>query len=253
MKGHRIFSVLMLVAVTVPGLAAAAEGGEGAVGWERAFTNLGNQASIQRGAKLFMSYCSGCHEAKYMRYVRLSEDIGLTQDQVQQNLMFAGDKIYDPMTNAMRASDQTTWLGKDVPDLSLVARSRGVDWIYSYLESFYVDPSRPLGWNNAIFDKAAMPNPLWELQGIQVPVYETVENEQGMKEKHLVGLKMASPGKLSPEEFDRTVRDITTFLEYVGEPAKIKRQSMGIWVLLFVVIFTLLAWLLKHEYWKDVH
>lgn len=246
--------LIVAFAFLVPTTAIAASGGgDGAVEFERAFTNLDDQSSLQRGAKYFVNYCLGCHSAQYMRYTRLHEDLGLTERQVEENLMFSAEKIFQPMTIAMRSADQEVWFGTGIPDLSLVARSRGVDWIYNYLKSFYLDPSRPMGWNNAVFDNASMPNPLWELQGLQVPVYETHINEAGIEEQKLVGIELAKEGRLSEEEFDQVVRDITTFLEYTGEPAKMKRESMGIWVLLFLAIFTFFAWLLKREYWRDVH
>lgn len=232
---------------------AASGGGEGVGEWERANTNLDDTASLQRGAKLFVNYCLGCHSARHMRYTRLAQDIGLTQEQVEENLMFTAEKIHEPMTIAMRDSDQEAWFGAPVPDLSLTARARGTDWIYNYLKGFYVDPSRPTGWNNTVFPNAVMPNPLWELQGIRVPEYKTVTNEFGAEEQKLVGIHKATEGRLSEEQFDQAVRDLTTFLEYVGEPAKMKRESMGIWVLLFIAIFTFLAYLLKREYWRDVH
>lgn len=244
---------LALVLTTIPALATAAGGGEGVGGFERAYTNLGNKASLQRGAKLFANYCLGCHSARYMRYNRLAEDLGLTEEQVESNLMFTAEKIHEPMTIAMRDADQQTWFGTEVPDLSLTARSRGTDWIYNYLKGFYLDPQRPAGWNNTVFPNAAMPNPLWRLQGIQVPEYETTTNEFGGEERTLVGIHLAQEGRLSEEEFDRVVRDLTTFLEYMGEPAKMKRESMGVWVLLFIGVFTFFAFLLKREYWRDVH
>lgn len=246
-------TIILAVCLAVPGVVRAASGGGEQAEFERANTNLKDTASLQRGAKLFVNYCLGCHSARHMRYTRLAQDIGLTDAQVENNLMFTAEKIHQPMTIAMRDADQVTWFGTAVPDLSLTARSRGTDWIYNYLKGFYVDPSRPTGWNNTVFPNAAMPNPLWELQGIQVPEYETKTNEFGGTEKHLAGVHKATEGRLSEEEFDRVVRDLTTFLEYVGEPAKMKRESMGIWVLLFIGVFTFLAYLLKREYWHDVH
>lgn len=243
--------VLLLVATPVPGNAAG--GGEGVGEFQRANTNLDDKAALQRGAKLFANYCLGCHSAEHMRYNRLAEDLGLTEAQVENNLMFTADKIHEPMTIAMSKTDQQAWFETVVPDLSLTARSRGTDWIYNYLKGFYVDPTRPTGWNNTVFENAVMPNPLWRLQGVQVPEYEVTTNEFGAKERKLVGLSQATEGRLSDEEFDRVVRDLTIFLEYMGEPAKMQRESMGIWVLLFIGIFTFFAYLLKREYWRDVH
>lgn len=249
---RRSLLLLSMLAAAMP-LARAVAPTDSAVEFERAYTNLGSQASLQRGAQLFVNYCLGCHSAKYMRYNRLHEDLGLTETQVQMNLMFSADKLFEHMNIAMPGDDQAAWFGNPVPDLSLVARSRGVDWIYNYLKGFYLDPERPMGWNNAVFPNAVMPNPLWELQGVQVPEYETRVNAAGIEEKKLVAIHKAREGRLTEQEFDQVARDIVTFLEYMGEPAKMKRESLGIWVLLFLAIFTSMAWLLKREYWRDVH
>lgn len=241
---------LITMLLCLPVSAFASEGGSG---MEPVYINVNNRAALQRGAKLFINYCLGCHSLKYQRYIRLAEDLGLDPERVEQSLMYTGDQIYDLMTNAMAPEQAEKWFGIAPPDLTLTARSRGGTWIYNYLQSFYLDPSRPMGWNNTVLENAAMPNPLWMLQGIQIPVYETVVNELGRKEKHLVDLKFIRDGRLTEEQFERVVRDITTFLVYVGEPAKLVRKSMGIWVMLFIAFFTLMAWLLKREYWRDVH
>lgn len=242
---------LFLSAFPFSGNAASGAGGIGE--FERAYTNLDDKASLQRGAKLFANYCLGCHSAEHMRYNRLAADLDLTEAQVEDNLMFTAEKIHEPMTIAMTETDQAAWFETAVPDLSLTARSRGPDWIYNYLKGFYVDPTRPTGWNNTVFPNATMPNPLWRLQGVQVPEYEITTNEFGAEQRELVGIHAATEGRLNEEEFDRVVRDLTTFLEYMGEPAKMKRESMGIWVLLFIGVFTFVAYLLKREYWRDVH
>ena len=218
---------------------------------QQAGTDLEDRASLQRGAQLYMNYCSGCHSLKYMRYSRLAEDLGLTEEQVMKNLNFTGGKFGDHIINAMPAKGSEQWFGKTPPDLSLISRVRGSDWIYTYLKSFYVDESRPLGWNNPVFPNASMPNPLWELQGIQRAVYGKKNEATG--ETPVERLEISQAGTQSAAEFDRTARDITAFLEYVGEPAALKRQSIGVWVILFLSFFTLLAYLLKKEYWKDVH
>lgn len=246
-------TILAILLVTVPLPGKSAVGGEGVGEFERAHTNLDDRASLQRGAKLFANYCLGCHSGEHMRYNRLAEDLELSEAQVENNLMFSAEKIHEPMTIAMSQTDQEAWFETAVPDLSLTARSRGTDWIYNYLKGFYVDPTRPTGWNNTVFPNAVMPNPLWRLQGVQVPEYEVTTNEFGAEERKLVGVRAATEGRLSEEEFDRVVRDLTTFLEYMGEPAKMKRESMGIWVLLFIGVFTFFAFLLKREYWRDVH
>lgn len=216
---------------------------------EQAGTDLGDQASLQRGAKLYMNYCSGCHSLKYLRYSRMAEDLGLGEDEVMANLNFTGAKFGEHILASMPAAQASSWFGQVPPDLSLVARSRGGDWIYTYLKSFYLDESRPLGWNNKLFPNASMPNPLWELQGLQHAEYGEVD---ALGERPVVGLKVTRAGQLDAEGFNQAARDITAFLEYAGEPAALKRQSIGVWVILFLAVFTLLAWFLKAEFWRDV-
>ncbi|MCA1713742.1 MAG: cytochrome c1 [Gammaproteobacteria bacterium] len=213
-------------------------------------TDLGDRASLQRGAQLYMNYCSGCHSLQYLRYSRMAEDLGLSEDEVQANLNFTGAKVGEQVQVAMPAEHAKQWFGSVPPDLSVISRVRGSDWIYTYLKSFYLDEARPLGWNNTLFPNASMPNPLWQMQGLQRPVYGKPDAVTG--EAHVARLTVAQPGSVEPEAFDQTVRDITNFLEYAGEPAALQRQSLGVWVILFLAFFTFLAWLLKKEYWKDV-
>ena len=217
----------------------------------QAGNDLSDRASLQRGAQLYMNYCAGCHSLKYMRYSRMAEDLGLTEDEVMKNLNFTGAKFGEQVQVSMPAAGGEKWFGKMPPDLSVISRVRGSDWIYTYLKSFYLDESRPLGWNNKLFPNASMPNPLWELQGLQHAEFGPVDPATG--ERHVEGLKVAQAGRQSAQEFDQTARDITNFLEYVGEPAALKRQSVGVWVILFLAALTFLAYLLKQEYWTDVH
>jgi ubiquinol-cytochrome c reductase cytochrome c1 subunit len=217
---------------------------------EHAGTDIADRASLQRGAQLFMNYCSGCHSLKYMRYSRLAEDLGLSEDMVMENLNFTGAKFGEQIQVAMPDEKAAQWFGQVPPDLSVTSRVRGPDWIYTYLKSFYLDESRPLGWNNTLFPNASMPNPLWTMQGVQRPVHGAEDEVTG--EPVVERLELATPGSQSAQQFDQTARDITAFLEYVGEPAALKRQSLGVWVILFLAFFTFLAWLLKTEYWKDV-
>jgi ubiquinol-cytochrome c reductase cytochrome c1 subunit len=218
---------------------------------QQAGTDLGDQGSLQRGAQLYMNYCSACHSLKYMRYSRLAEDLGLTEDEVMNNLNFTGAKFGEQILAAMPAEGAAGWCGTVPPDLSVTSRVRGGDWIYSYLKSFYIDESRPLGWNNTVFPNASMPNVLWEMQGVQRPVHGDRDPATG--ESTIAGLELSTPGTQDSMAFDQTARDITAFLEYVGEPAALKRQSIGVWVMLFLALLTFLAWLLKKEYWRDVH
>ncbi|MES5815641.1 cytochrome c1 [Pseudoxanthomonas sp. Soil82] len=217
---------------------------------QQAGNDLSDRASLQRGAKLYMNYCSSCHSLKFLRYSRMAEDLGLTEEEVMGNLNFTGAKFGEHIQVTMRDADGTEWFGKMPPDLSLISRVRGSDWIYTYLKSFYLDESRPLGWNNQLFPNASMPNPLWELQGLQHAEFGEPD-ETGTR--HPERLVVSGPGRLSAVEFDQTVRDITNFLEYAGEPAALKRQAMGVWVILFLVLLTFLGYLLKQEYWSDVH
>lgn len=222
-----------------------AAGGEGGY-LQHAGVNVKDIAAIQRGAKWFMNYCMSCHSAQYMRYNRLAEDLGLTEEQVMENLVFSEAKIGETMDIAMTAEQGTAWFGKAPPDLSLVARSRGTDWLYSYLLTFYQDETG--GWNNLMLPNAAMPHVLWQLQGIQKPIYAEHGDEEVVD--HLV---LDTPGLQTPEEYAGTARDIATFLDYLAEPAKLKRESIGIWVMLFLAAFALVAFALKSEYWRDVH
>ncbi|SFW61863.1 MULTISPECIES: cytochrome c1 [Luteibacter] len=235
---------LGLAVATLPALASEGEG------LASAGTNVSDRASLQRGAKLFFNYCVGCHSLKYVRYSRLASDLGLSEEEVMTNFNFTGAKFGEPVISHMPAEDAKAWFGKDPPDLSLEARAKGVDFIYNYLNSFYLDPSRPVGWNNTVFPNASMPNPLWELQGLQTAVHgEAAPGQEAAVEK----LEISTPGRMTPEEFHSATRDLTTFLEYTAEPAALERQSVGVWVILFLAGLTFLLYLLKHEYWKDVH
>jgi len=208
--------------------------------------NVRDVAASQRGAKLFVNYCLSCHAASYMRYNRLAEDLGLGEELVMKNLVFADAKIGDTMEVAMRPEDAVSWLGKAPPNLSLIARSRGADWLYTYFLTFYQDETG--GWNNLALPNASMPHVLWQLQGIQRPVYTTHDGHQFIEH-----LELAQPGRQTPAEYEETVRDLVTFLEYLGEPAEVKRKNVGIWVMLFLALFALVAYALKAEYWRDVH
>lgn len=237
-----VFAAGLLVSLA----ATANEGGN----LQQSGTDLDDVASLQRGAALYMNYCSGCHSLKYVRYARIGEDLGLSEDDVQANLDFNGGKIGDHVISPMSAEMGKAAFGKAPPDLSVIARVRGSDWIYTYLKSFYLDESRPVGWNNTLFANASMPNPLWELQGLQQPVFG---KKSAIGEMPVEGFTISQAGTQDAQQFDQTVRDITAFLEYAGEPAALKRQSVGVWAILFLVFLAFMAWLLKNEYWRDVH
>jgi ubiquinol-cytochrome c reductase cytochrome c1 subunit len=212
--------------------------------------DLTNQASLQRGVKYFVNYCSGCHSARYLRYNRVVQDLGLSVEQAEKNLIFTDQKVGDTMTNAMASEDGAKWFGKAPPDLSLIARTQGSDWLYSYLKGFYLDPSRPLGVNNLAYPNVSMPHVLWELQGWREPVYKKGAHGAGKAIDHL---ELVEPGLLSPQEYDVAVRDLVAFLTYMGEPAQLARLRVGTWVMLFLAVMLVLSYLLYKEYWKDVH
>ena len=239
-------ALVALIAPVSP--SAAAEGESGVI--QPANNDLGNIASLQRGAKYFVNYCLGCHSAKYVRYNRLAGDLRLTEDQLIENLMFTGERPFDTMISAMSAEDAKRWFGTAPPDLSLIARSRGTDWIYSYLRSFYLDDERPTGANNLVLEATAMPHVLWELQGWQEPVFQSAVD--GDEKANIERLEPASEGMLSKVEYDRVARDLANFLEYLSEPVQLERRRLGIRVILFLLVFLLVAYMLKKEYWKHV-
>jgi ubiquinol-cytochrome c reductase cytochrome c1 subunit len=246
-------TAIALLFAVLPLLSFAAEHG---VQLDKAPVNLGDKDSLMRGAKYFVNYCLSCHSAKFMRYSRMATDLGLSEDEVKQNLMFAAEKVGETMTVAMRPGDAIHWLGVAPPDLSVIARARGADWLYTYLRTFYLDESRPFGVNNLVFKDVAMPHVLWELQGLMKPVYMTETNAEGQPEKVIEKLEPADPASATPDkqrQYDLVVGDLVNFLVYMGEPAKPERQHLGLWVLFYLVIFLIVAYALKKEYWKDVH
>lgn len=215
--------------------------------------DVGNIASLQRGARNFVNYCSGCHSTKYMRYSRLAADLGLSEEQVMENLIFTDERIHGTIRVSMTPDDGAKWFGVVPPDLSLITRSRGTDYVYSFLRSFYQDPSRPTGMNNLVLPGTSMPHVLWDLQGTQAAVYDGESDAvHNAVHKKFKGFELAKTGSLSPQEYDEFVRDTVNFLDYVGEPVQLQRRSLGVRVLGFLLVFFVLAYLLKKEYWKDV-
>jgi ubiquinol-cytochrome c reductase cytochrome c1 subunit len=243
-------SVLITLALLSGGMAVADE--EGGIALQSAGTDIKNTESLQRGARNFMNYCSGCHSLKYLRYNRLAADLKIPESELAADLMFTSDKSFDTINSAM-PKDSEAWFGKQPPDLSLIARARGADYLYSYMKGFYVDKTRPWGVNNLYLPSAAMPDVLAQLHGLQKPVFKNVTDEHGSARMVLDGVESMTPGALKPEEYDQFVRDTVNFLDYAGEPVKGKRQSMGVFVILFLLVFFVFAYLLKKEYWKDVH
>ncbi len=245
-----------LILAFVLSLAPLAGMSSGGAHLEHANIDLTDQAALQRGAKYYMNYCAGCHSLKYARYNRMAKDIGLTEDQVMDNLIFtAGTKVGQNIEIAMQSKDGEAWFGTPIPDLTLVTRNKGggPDWFYSYLKSFYLDDGRPYGVNNTVFPDVGMPDVLWQLRGTQKAVYEETSDAAGNLVKTFSHLEPVSAGSLSDEEFDTLVLDLTTFLTYMGEPMQLERRSLGQYVILFLVLFSVLAYFMKKEFWRDVH
>ena len=260
--------------------AAAGWSAGGGIDLLAARIDLEDEASLQRGARVYVNYCLGCHALSFMRYDRMGRDLGLTDEQVNGNLLYAADKITAPMTIAMRPESARDWFGVAPPDLSVISRARGPDWLYSYLMTFYVDanPSRPFGVNNVVFGEVGMPHVLAPLQGRQEYVHESSQDDATAV--HAVGLALdgddilirksailpdgghqaladrltvTEPGEMTPREYRRAMHDLVNFLAYAGEPSQIERQALGFWVVLFLIVFTLILRALYKEYWKDVH
>ena len=241
--------LMLLLAFLVPGMAMAASGN---VHLDKAPVDLTDKASLQRGAKIFMNYCLGCHSMQYQRYQRTFTDLGIPDEIGQENLQFTGEKVTDYITRAMPEEAAATWFGAAPPDLTLVNRVRGSDWIYTYLRSFYVDESRPFGVNNVVFKDVGMPHVLQPLQGTPRLTHEETMVDGEMKEQ-FVGIKTDGDGALSTEEYDQAIADLVNFLAYSGEPFRLQSEAIGKWVLVFIVVLFIFVFLLKKEYWKEVH
>jgi ubiquinol-cytochrome c reductase cytochrome c1 subunit len=206
---------------------------------EKAPIDLSDQPSLQKGARTFINYCLNCHSAKYMRYNKLL-DIGLSKKDIKDNLLFTGNEIGDPMEISMSVKESKQWFGATPPDLSVVARSRGSNWIYSYMKGFYRDSSREIGWNNVVYVNSSMPNILWELQGEQ-----ELDKDTGK-------LNIIKPGKLNQKEYDAVITDLTNFITYMSEPGQLKRKKIGFYVVGFLLLLLALTIKLKKEFWKDI-
>jgi ubiquinol-cytochrome c reductase cytochrome c1 subunit len=253
--------LLLGACALVSGAVPAAEEAGGGAGsdWKslRAETDLNNGASLQRGARNFMSYCIGCHSLRYERYSRLGEDLAIPPVALERYIVQPGDKATQYILTSMPATDAEAWFGKTPPDLSLMARARGSDYLYQFLKTFYVDPTRQTGANNLRLPTTAMPHVLSELEGLKKPVYKDVPHRGAdgrvSTEQVFDHFEQIAPGRLNAAEYDGFVRDTVNFLDYVGEPTQVQRHSLGVWVVLFLLVFTWLAWLMKREYCKDVH
>ncbi|HET9646250.1 MAG TPA: cytochrome c1, partial [Burkholderiaceae bacterium] len=249
--------VSILAALSFTGSALAAEGG---IAWDRfPVEKLNDVAALQNGARLFVNYCLNCHSAAYMRYNRM-RDIGLTEDQIKKNLLFAGEKVGETMKVAIDPRQAKNWFGATPPDLTVITRSRagaggsGADYLYTYLRSYYRDETRPTGWNNLAFPNVGMPHVLWELQGQQSARFEEERDPHNpAKTSHVFKrFEQITPGTLKPNEYDNAVGDLVAYLQWMGEPQQEHRVRLGVWVLIFLALFTLIAWRLNAAYWKDV-
>jgi ubiquinol-cytochrome c reductase cytochrome c1 subunit len=252
--------LVLLAALTLSGSAFAA--GTGLVPWDRFDTKrVTDMAALQRGAKLFANYCLNCHSAGFMRYNRL-RDIGLTDQQIKDNLIFTGAKVGDLMHISMRPADSKEWFGAAPPDLTLIARSRagfgmgansGADYIYTFLRTYYRDETKATGWNNAAFPNVGMPFPLWELQGQQRAVFETrTDATSGKQSQVFKGFEIAQPGSMTAAKYNEAAADLTAFLFWMAEPQATNRVRIGVWVMLFLGIFIIIAWRLNAAFWKDI-
>jgi ubiquinol-cytochrome c reductase cytochrome c1 subunit len=256
--GHSTMIKRFLVSLLLALTAVAHAASEG-VAWDRFPTDkLGDRAALQNGAKLFVNYCLNCHAAAFMRYNRM-EDIGLTPEQIKANLLFATDKVGDTMKVAMDSKNAKDWFGAQPPDLSVIARSRssagqgsGADYLYTYLRTYYRDSSKPTGWNNLAYPNVAMPHVLWELQGERRPVFEKRVDHGHESEVFAGRWDSIKPGTMDARSYDSAVADLVAFMQWMGEPVQKSRVQIGVWVLLFLGLFTVIAWFLNAAYWKNI-
>lgn len=210
-----------------------------------------NQAALRNGASYFMTYCMACHSIRADRFVDLASVLGVPVTKIQSEFNSTNREVHETIVSAMPSEDATHWFGLAPPDLSAIIKMKGASWVYTYLTSFYLDPMRATGVNNALFHNVAMPDVLWQLQGLQMPIYKT-EKINGHENKVLIGLKPVTQGTLSPAQFNKTMKDIVTFLYWANHPHQAEREKMGIWVMIFMGIFIIVAYLLKREYWRAV-
>lgn len=248
---------LLIGLVTALGLIAGAHAAGGGIAWDKAPNKTNDLPALQNGAKLFVNNCLNCHAAAFMRFNRL-QDIGLTEQQIKDNLLFTTEKVGETMKIAMDPKNAKDWFGGVPPDLTLIARSRsafgqgsGADYLYTYLRTYYRDDTKATGWNNLAFPNVAMPHVLWELQGERKPVFDEVEHN-GHKSSVFKGWEQVKLGTMTPLQFDQAMGDLVGYLQWMGEPSQNKRVQLGVWVLLFLLIFTFVAWRLNAAFWKDV-
>ena len=257
----KLFASLCAAAALVLGVTPAAQASSGGIAWDKFPTEkMTDLASLQNGAKLFVNYCLNCHAAAFMRYNRM-KDIGLTDEQIKENLMFATEKVGDTMKVSLDPKQAKEWFGGNPPDLTLIARSRsdgskgtGADYVYTYLRTYYRDEAKATGWNNLAFPNVGMPHVLWEMQGQRKAVFEDQPDPHDKsKTVHVFkGFEQVTPGTMSAREYDNAVGHLVAFLQWMGEPQQSNRMRLGVWVLIFLGIFTVIAWRLNAAYWKDI-
>lgn len=245
-------AVLSAIAALAAVLMASGAWGATDLQMEPAGNDIGNVASLQRGARNFMNYCAGCHSAKYVRYSSVGKGLELSEDHLVEYLMFNAEKPFETVQASMPREDATRWFGQAPPDMSLIARARGTDYLYSFLRGFYLDAESPTGVDNLYLPGTSMPHVLWELQGYQEAVFAQPDPEEGGGAPRFVRLESATEGTLSPEDYDAFVRDTVNFLAYISEPVRGTRRILGVWVLLFLTLFLIIASMLKNQIWKDV-
>lgn len=253
-KSARLIRGAVALAAALSAGAAMAAGGGAKL--DAANNDVGNTASLQRGAAYFMNYCSGCHSAEYVRYNTLGDALGLSDEQLEQNLMFNAERTFETINVSMKRDDATNWLGAVPPDMSLIARSKGVDHIYSFLRGYYVDEKSRTGWNNTVVKNVSMPHVLWELEGLKAKAESHADDAAGGEDGHSAAdtpeFEVIEAGTMSAEDYDQFVRDIVNFLDFISEPMQLERTRIGIWIMAFLVVFFILSLLLKKEIWKDV-
>jgi ubiquinol-cytochrome c reductase cytochrome c1 subunit len=246
-----LISLCLVLGIALPAFAAT-----DMIPLDKAPNKLNDLSSLQNGAKIFVNYCLNCHAAAYMRFNRL-KDIGLTDKQIKDNLLFTTDKVGDTMKISMDAKQGKDWFGGNPPDLTVIARSRsgqggtGADYLYTYLRTYYRDDTKATGWNNLAFPNVGMPHVLWELQGQRRPVYKEVM-QHGHPTPVFAGWQQITPGKMTAVEYDTAVADLVNYMQWMSEPAQTTRVQIGVWVMLFLLIFMVIAWRLNASYWKDI-
>lgn len=247
---------IILTLALALGVVSGAQAAGGGIAWDKAPSKTNDLVSLQNGAKVFVNYCLNCHSAAFMRFNRL-KDIGLTDQQIKDNLLFTTDKVGETMKASIDPRQAKEWFGANPPDLTVIARSRagaggtGADYLYTYLRTYYADDTKATGWNNLAFPNVGMPHVLWELQGKRIPVYDTIQNH-GHDEQVFKGWQQITPGTMTPAEYDQTIGDLVNYLQWMAEPAQNTRIRVGVWVLLFLSVLTLFAWRLNAAFWKDV-